>query len=170
MILPLAPKLPYSNSLLKFILPVQENNLTLRVIHAVMGVLLSKLPFELKDIKQDGKRREGQDGFPVDVGCSTSLPLISDDITSVAISESFNSNLPIATASAAGSIFYQPQTANELETAQYHTSLQELGDDLQKAANAVFPNKILSKYSQTSVLLLLWDNGDPRLPLWQKPT
>lgn len=59
----------------------------------------------------------------------------------------------------------RPPTSHELDQLQYHISLQDIGEKLQKAAAAAFPNINRSKYSQVHVLLLCWEDEDPDLPV-----
>jgi len=42
---------------------------------------------------------------------------------------------------------------------------QDFCQNLQPAANAVFPNKIKSRYSRISVLMLSWADEAPQLPV-----
>jgi hypothetical protein len=43
--------------------------------------------------------------------------------------------------------------------------MKAFGENLQKAANAVFPNDNKSRYIKVSVLLLSWQDEDPKLPV-----
>jgi hypothetical protein len=59
-----------------------------------------------------------------------------------------------------------PLTLDELDRLLSHTTLQRFGEGLQIAANTIFPNADRqTKYSRTSVLLLYWDEEDPKLPV-----
>jgi hypothetical protein len=58
-----------------------------------------------------------------------------------------------------------PPTPDDISRWQSHISLQQFGEHLQAAANAVFPNKTKSRYSKVSVLLLSWEDEDPNLPV-----
>jgi hypothetical protein len=58
-----------------------------------------------------------------------------------------------------------PPTPQQLDQLQYHVSLQEFGERLQKAASAAFPNDGKIRYTTVYVLLLCWDDEDPRLPV-----
>jgi hypothetical protein len=58
-----------------------------------------------------------------------------------------------------------PPTSRELDQLQYHISLQEMGETLQKAANATYPNGNRSRYTTVYVLLLCWEDEDPKLPV-----
>lgn len=59
-----------------------------------------------------------------------------------------------------------PPTPDDISRWQCHVSLQEFGESLQAAANAVFPNKAKSRYSKVSVLMLHWEDEDPNLPVY----
>jgi hypothetical protein len=58
-----------------------------------------------------------------------------------------------------------PPALYDLDQLQYHISLQELGDLLQKAVNAAFPNDKRMRYCEVFVLLLSWEDEDPKLPI-----
>ena len=61
--------------------------------------------------------------------------------------------------------FRPPPTFHELDQLQYHISLQEFGEKLQKAANSAFPNNKRMRYASVYVLLICWDDEDPKLPV-----
>ncbi|KAH8587443.1 hypothetical protein B0O99DRAFT_494001, partial [Bisporella sp. PMI_857] len=58
-----------------------------------------------------------------------------------------------------------PPPLHELERLQYHISLKEVGESLQQAANAAFPNENRMRYSSVYVLLICWEDEDPQLPV-----
>jgi hypothetical protein len=59
----------------------------------------------------------------------------------------------------------QSPSGHDLDRLSYHVRLQDFGDKLQKAANAVFPGVPSSRYKQVDVLLLSWEDEDPELPI-----
>lgn len=61
--------------------------------------------------------------------------------------------------------FHLPPTSKDLDHLQYHISLQDFGKQLQDAANAAYPNDQQSRYSNVYVLLLCWEDEDPKLPV-----
>lgn len=61
--------------------------------------------------------------------------------------------------------FRLPPSSHDLDQLQYHISLQEIGEKLQRAANSAFPNDNRLKYTSVHVLLLCWEDEDPRLPV-----
>ncbi|PVH77505.1 hypothetical protein DL98DRAFT_423739 [Cadophora sp. DSE1049] len=61
--------------------------------------------------------------------------------------------------------FHPPPTSRDLDHLQYHISLQEIGKQLQDAANAAYPHGQQSRYSNIYVLLLCWEDEDPKLPV-----
>jgi hypothetical protein len=58
-----------------------------------------------------------------------------------------------------------PPTLHELDQLQYHISLQEFSENLQKAANSALPNDSRLRYASVYVLLLCWEDEDPKLPV-----
>lgn len=58
-----------------------------------------------------------------------------------------------------------PHTPDDISRWQCHIDLQNFGKGLQEAARAAFPNVSKSRYTNVSVLLLSWENEDPRLPV-----
>jgi len=58
-----------------------------------------------------------------------------------------------------------PLSFRQLDQQQYHISLQDIGERLQNAANAAYPNDKRVRYSNVYVLILLWDDEDPALPV-----
>jgi hypothetical protein len=58
-----------------------------------------------------------------------------------------------------------PPTMEDIDRWNYHTNLQRFGENLQLAANAVFPNEKISRYTRVSVLMLNWEDEDPNLPV-----
>jgi hypothetical protein len=61
----------------------------------------------------------------------------------------------------------QPPTGHELDRINDHISLEHFGKQLQKAANTIFPDngERASKYTRVDVILLSWEDEDPRLPV-----
>jgi hypothetical protein len=58
-----------------------------------------------------------------------------------------------------------PPTGHELDRMHYHISLQKFGTGLQRAANAIFPGDQHSRYMKIDVILLSWEDEDPKLPV-----
>jgi hypothetical protein len=58
-----------------------------------------------------------------------------------------------------------PPSFHELDKLQYHIELQDIGEMLQNAANAAFPNDNCMRYSNVYVLMLYWEDEDPELPV-----
>ena len=58
-----------------------------------------------------------------------------------------------------------PPTFTDIDRWHFHTDLKKFGEDLQSAANAVFPNEKRSRYTKVSVLMLSWSDEDPNLPV-----
>jgi hypothetical protein len=58
-----------------------------------------------------------------------------------------------------------PPNPSDIDRWNYHTNLTKFGNDLQAAANAVFPNVKRSRYSRVFVLILSWELEDPQLPV-----
>jgi hypothetical protein len=58
-----------------------------------------------------------------------------------------------------------PPTFADIDRWNFHTDLKKFGEELQSAANAVFPNEKRSRYSKVSVLMLSWSDEDPHLPV-----
>jgi hypothetical protein len=58
-----------------------------------------------------------------------------------------------------------PPTSRELDQLQYHISLKEIGEKLQKAADIAFPNTTHFRYSAVYALLIYWEDEDPKLPV-----
>jgi hypothetical protein len=48
---------------------------------------------------------------------------------------------------------------------QCHTSLEQFGADLHAAAQTLFPNSTRSRYTDVHVLMLSWEDVDPKLPV-----
>jgi hypothetical protein len=60
-----------------------------------------------------------------------------------------------------------PMAFDELDRLLSHTTLQRIGEGIQNAAYAIFPKaEQQSRYLQVSVLLLCWENEDPKLPVF----
>ena len=58
-----------------------------------------------------------------------------------------------------------PLTPDDISRWQCHMDLQDFGESLHAAAKAVFPNTSKSRYKKVSVLLLSWEDEDPKLPV-----
>jgi hypothetical protein len=58
-----------------------------------------------------------------------------------------------------------PPTCDDIDRWRYHIELEKFGQSLQAAAQAVFPNERRSRYTDVSVLMLSWEDEDPRLPV-----
>lgn len=60
-----------------------------------------------------------------------------------------------------------PPTGHELDRINNHISLGHFGKELQKAANIIFPGdgKKASRYTKFDVILLSWEDEDPKLPV-----
>jgi hypothetical protein len=58
-----------------------------------------------------------------------------------------------------------PPSSRDLDHLQYHISLQEIGQRLQTAANLAYPNDKRVRYTAVYVLLLRWEDEDPKLPV-----
>lgn len=56
-------------------------------------------------------------------------------------------------------------TSRDLDQLQYHISLQDIAKKLQQAADAAYPNDKRMRYSEVYVLLLYWEDEDPKLPV-----
>lgn len=61
-----------------------------------------------------------------------------------------------------------PPTIDDVDRWRYHIDFKEFGEALQSAANAVFPNESRSRYTSVSVLMLSWEDEDPKLPVSQE--
>ena len=73
-----------------------------------------------------------------------------------------NDSVPFATSQ---TLVSTPPTMEDIDRWTYHTDLQNFGQNLQIAANAVFPNDKTSRYEKVSVLMLSWADEDPKLPV-----
>jgi hypothetical protein len=58
-----------------------------------------------------------------------------------------------------------PPSAYDLDRLNYHITLQDFGSELQKASNAILPGDQLSRYEKVDVILLSWEEEDPKLPV-----
>ena len=60
-----------------------------------------------------------------------------------------------------------PPTGHELDRINNHITLEHFGKKLQKAANTIFPGdgKKASRYTRFDVILLSWEDEDPKLPV-----
>ncbi|KAF7915678.1 uncharacterized protein EAE98_011021 [Botrytis deweyae] len=54
---------------------------------------------------------------------------------------------------------------HDLSQLQYHITLRDFGEKVQKAANAAYPNDQKIKYARVYALLILWEDEDPQLPV-----
>jgi len=63
---------------------------------------------------------------------------------------------------------YPPPRADEIDRWQHHIAFQQFGDDLQSAAAAIFPNTATSRYKNVYVLMIKWEDEDPKLPVSQE--
>jgi hypothetical protein len=61
-----------------------------------------------------------------------------------------------------------PPPPDELDRLLFHLPLEEFGKRLQRASQAVFPNDMKSRYTKVHVLLLCWEDGDPKLPVFRE--
>jgi hypothetical protein len=59
----------------------------------------------------------------------------------------------------------RPPSGYDLDRLNYHVRLQDFRAELQKAANAVFPGNQNSRYTKVDVILLSWEDEDPKLPV-----
>lgn len=58
-----------------------------------------------------------------------------------------------------------PPTPDDISRWQHHIGFEKFAESLQAAAKAAFPNQNKSRYSKVSVLLLSWEDEDPKLPV-----
>jgi hypothetical protein len=58
-----------------------------------------------------------------------------------------------------------PLSGHDLDKLNYHVYLQDFGCQLQRAANAIFPGDQISRYTEVHVILLSWEDEDPKLPV-----
>ncbi|PVH81338.1 hypothetical protein DL98DRAFT_397218, partial [Cadophora sp. DSE1049] len=58
-----------------------------------------------------------------------------------------------------------PPAPHEIDRWNRHVKLQDFAAGLQDAAKALFPNEKTSRYSCVTVLVLSWQDEDPRLPV-----
>lgn len=58
-----------------------------------------------------------------------------------------------------------PPRADEIDRWRCHTGLEQFGQQLQEAANNAFPNTSTSRYRNVYVLMLSWQDEDPKLPV-----
>jgi hypothetical protein len=61
-----------------------------------------------------------------------------------------------------------PPPPDELDRLLFHLPLEDFGRRLQRASQAVFPNDMKSRYTKVHVLLLCWEDGDPKLPVFRE--
>ena len=60
---------------------------------------------------------------------------------------------------------HYPLSGHDLDKLNYHVYLEDFGSQLQRAANAIFPGDQISRYSEVHVILLSWEDEDPKLPV-----
>ncbi|KAH9219391.1 hypothetical protein DL95DRAFT_457467 [Leptodontidium sp. 2 PMI_412] len=58
-----------------------------------------------------------------------------------------------------------PPSSCDIDRWRYHIGLKQFGEALGAAAKAVFPNTSKSRYTRVSVLMIQWEDEDPRLPV-----
>ncbi|KAF5876582.1 putative glucose-methanol-choline oxidoreductase protein [Botrytis fragariae] len=58
-----------------------------------------------------------------------------------------------------------PIEPHDLSQLQYHITLRDFGEKVQRAANAAYPNDQKIKYARVYALLILWEDEDPQLPV-----
>ncbi|KAH7327414.1 hypothetical protein BKA65DRAFT_554973 [Rhexocercosporidium sp. MPI-PUGE-AT-0058] len=58
-----------------------------------------------------------------------------------------------------------PPTPHDIDRWNRHITLQEFGASLNGAARALFPNERTSRYTCVTVLMISWQDEDPRLPV-----
>ena len=58
-----------------------------------------------------------------------------------------------------------PPRADEIDRWQHHIAFQQFGEDLRSAAAALFPNTATSRYKNVYVLMIMWEDEDPKLPV-----
>jgi hypothetical protein len=56
-------------------------------------------------------------------------------------------------------------TPDDISRWQCHIDLERFGQSLHAAAKAVFPNTSKTRYKEVSVLMLCWEDEDPKLPV-----
>jgi hypothetical protein len=61
--------------------------------------------------------------------------------------------------------FTPPPSSHELDRLNYHRAWSDFEKDLQNAAKAVFSGDRASRYTKVDVILLSWEDEDPRLPV-----
>lgn len=58
-----------------------------------------------------------------------------------------------------------PLSGHDLDKLNCHIYLQDFGSQLQKAASAIFPGDQISRYTEVHVIILSWEDEDPKLPV-----
>src|SRR5450756_711788 len=58
-----------------------------------------------------------------------------------------------------------PPTPDDISRWQCHIDLETFGQSLHAAAKAIFPNTSKTRYKKVSVLMLCWEDEDPKLPV-----
>jgi hypothetical protein len=58
-----------------------------------------------------------------------------------------------------------PPSPCDIDRWRYHIGLKQFGQTLCAAAKAVFPNTSKSRYTKVSVLMIQWEDEDPKLPV-----
>jgi hypothetical protein len=63
------------------------------------------------------------------------------------------------------SSFAPPPRPEEITRTLKHTDMANFGKQLQRAVKTAFPSPTQSRYENVYVLIFLWANGDPKLPV-----
>ena len=79
--------------------------------------------------------------------------------------ENFNEDVDMSDIPEFQGQYPPPLCSRDLDQLQYHISLQEIGQKLQRAANLAYPNDKRMRYTAVYVLLLCWEDEDPNLPV-----
>jgi hypothetical protein len=58
-----------------------------------------------------------------------------------------------------------PPSAEELDRTHRRAALRHFGDGLHAEAKTIFPEETTSSYRRVSVLILSWEDEDPKLPV-----
>jgi hypothetical protein len=58
-----------------------------------------------------------------------------------------------------------PPRADEIDRWQHHIAFRQFGKNLRSAAAALFPNTATSRYKNVHVLMIRWEDEDPKLPV-----
>lgn len=76
-----------------------------------------------------------------------------------------DSNIDIQEANNNNSSHNLPPRPDDIDQRQRQIDLRKFGEELQVAANAAFPNTNTSRYQKVYVLILKWEDEDPKLPV-----